>query len=250
MTHFTISEPLLLYTFPLEAKEQKKLDAFLLLLEKSGAWKYLNEVRLDSELGRPQINKFRLFSAIVYCFALGKSSLREIEAACYYDLRVVYLIGEDRPSSSTISRFISLLEEEFAISLDTVFLDGSKFEANSNKYKFVWKPTTFHLRLSEKALNLLRLMHLSDDVPKEGIISSKLLTEKLTESQKIDPELIEGGETALNKMRSQLYEYLIKSVEYEEKEAICGPDRNSYYKTDHDATAMCLKEDYYSGLGS
>ena len=265
MTHFTISEPLLLYTFPLEAKKQEKLDAFLLLLEKSGAWKYLNEVRLDSELGRPQINKFRLFSAIVYCFALGKSSLREIEAACYYDLRVVYLIGEDRPSSSTISRFISLLEncitpifisivqaivEEFAIGLDTVFLDGSKFEANSNKYKFVWKPTTFHLRLSEKALNLLRLMHLSDDVPKDGIISSKLLTEKLTESQKIDPELIEGGETALKKMRSQLYEYLIKSVEYEEKEAICGPDRNSYYKTDHDATAMCLKEDYYSGLGS
>ena len=145
MTHFTISEPLLLYTFPLEAKEQEKLDAFLLLLEKSGAWKYLNEVRLDSELGRPQINKFRLFSAIVYCFALGKSSLREIEAACYYDLRVVYLIGEDRPSSSTISRFISLLEncitpifisivqaivEEFAISLDTVFLDGSNVNSS------------------------------------------------------------------------------------------------------------------------
>ncbi len=134
--------------------------------------------------------------------------------------------------------------EEFAISLDTVFLDGSKFEANSNKYKFVWKPTTFHLRLSEKALNLLRLMHLSDDVPKDGIISSKLLTEKLTESQKIDPELIEGGETALKKMRSQLYEYLIKSVEYEEKFA--APTETLI----HDATAMCLKEDYYSGLGS
>ena len=40
MTHFTISEPLLLYTFPLEAKEQEKLDAFLLLLEKSGAVSY------------------------------------------------------------------------------------------------------------------------------------------------------------------------------------------------------------------
>ena len=43
---------------------------------------------------------------------------------------------------------------------------------------------------------------------------------------------------------------LIKSLEYEEKEKICGPDRNSYYKTDHDATAMCLKRDYYSGLGT
>ena len=43
---------------------------------------------------------------------------------------------------------------------------------------------------------------------------------------------------------------LEKVLEYEEKEEICGPNRKSYYKTDHDATAMCLKADYYSGLGS
>ena len=36
---------------------------------------------------------------------------------------------------------------------------------------------------------------------------------------------------------------------FKKKEEICG-DRNSFYKTDKDATAMCLKEDYYSGLGS
>ena len=47
-----------------------------------------------------------------------------------------------------------------------------------------------------------------------------------------------------------LSSYLLKLLDYEEKEEICGPQRNSYYKTDHDATAMCLKEDYYSGLGS
>ena len=44
------------------------------------------------------------------------------------------------------------------------------------------------------------------------------------------------------------YEYLIKLVEYEEKERICGENRNSYFKTDHDATAMVLKKDYYSKL--
>ena len=49
---------------------------------------------------------------------------------------------------------------------------------------------------------------------------------------------------------SLMYSYLEKSLEYEEKERICGPNRNSYFKTDKDATAMCLKEDYYSGLGS
>ena len=46
------------------------------------------------------------------------------------------------------------------------------------------------------------------------------------------------------------YQYLNKLLEYEEKERICGPNRNSYYKTDHDATAMALKSDYYSGHGS
>ena len=46
-----------------------------------------------------------------------------------------------------------------------------------------------------------------------------------------------------------LCDYLIKTLEYEEKTRICG-DRNSYHKTDHDATAMTLKSDYYSGLGS
>ena len=47
----------------------------------------------------------------------------------------------------------------------------------------------------------------------------------------------------------KLNDYLNKALEYEEKEEICG-ERNSYYKADKDATAMCLKEDYYSGLGS
>lgn len=82
MSHFTISEPLLLYTFPLQAKEQEKLDAFLLLLEKSGAWKYLNKVRMNSDYGRPQINKLRLFSVIVYCFTLGKSSKTHAITTC------------------------------------------------------------------------------------------------------------------------------------------------------------------------
>ena len=45
-------------------------------------------------------------------------------------------------------------------------------------------------------------------------------------------------------------ESLEKLLKYEEQIKICGDNRNSYYKTDFDATAMCLKEDYYSGLGS
>ncbi len=174
-------------------------------------------------------------------------------------------MGEDNVSASTLSRFItSLIPKiplifadlmrcmlgECSVPMDTLFLDGSKFEANANKYKFVWKPTTFHLRLSEKVYNLLKLMHLENDLPTAQIIPSKDIMQKLQAAEKLDPQLVEGGEKTLREMKAQLNQYLLKSIEYEEKELICGADRNSCYKTDHDATAMCLKADYYSGLGS
>jgi len=47
-----------------------------------------------------------------------------------------------------------------------------------------------------------------------------------------------------------LFGLLQKTLEYEEKETIIGPNRMSYYKTDKDATAMALKADYYAKLGS
>ena len=97
---------------------------------------------------------------------------------------------------------------------------------------------------------LLDDLDISHGVPKEGFIPSKLVAEKISEASKIpDPSDPEKKKILKNKIKS-LQEYLTKSIEYEEKEKICGPNRRSYFKTDHDATAMCLKEDYYSGLGS
>lgn len=73
---------------------------------------------------------------------------------------------------------------------------------------------------------------------------------KNNEVGKLTPDMIAGGEKALQEMRNQLSQYLMKSLDSEEKETICGENRNSYYKSDHGATAMYLKDDYYSGLGS
>lgn len=77
---------------------------------------------------------------------------------------------------------------------------------------------------------------------------------EMLKNQNIDIDSIKTGRGHRNpKIVSDyllLSTYLIKLLDYEEKDSICGPNRNSYFKTDHDATAMCLKEDYYSGLGS
>ncbi len=253
---------MLFYACPLPLSERKKLDTYLLLSENSNTWKYLN---LEIEPGRSKIDQCLLFAAVLHCFVLGKASLREMEVACFTDLRIIYLIGEAQPNRSSFSRFITDLVPKISFifaalmkrvfmecskSMNTVYLDGSKFEANANKYKFVWRPTIFHLRLCEKVANLLRLMHLEKGLPEAGIIPSKIIMEKLADVDNVSPALIEGGQNTLAKMRRQLSGYLLKALEYEEKEAICGEHRNSYYKTDHDATATCLKEDYYSGLGS
>ena len=135
-----------------------------------------------------------------------------------------------------------------ASTMSDCFIDGTKIEADANKYKFVWKPSRWHDKLSDKARRLLALMGLERGVPSSDFLSSSLLATKITEAGKqletaSDRKAYEG-------MIRNLTIYLEKTLEYEEKECICGPYRNSYYKTDHDATAMCLKQDYYSGLGS
>ena len=266
MTNFKAPEPSLFYSFPLQVQEQAKLDALMDLLEASGVKNYITSYDHCAATGRPAFNPYQLFAAIVLGFSLGKASLREIEAFSKFDLRFIYLTGESSPDHSTIGRFINQsikpnidkifacimaqMFKQFGATMDTVFIDGTKQEARPNKYKFVWKPTYFHQRLCGKIRSLLQKLGLSSDVPSEGIFHSNILLKKLGEAQKIIPEEIGITKVAFEKMKSSLYEYLQKALEYEEKERICGINRNSYYKTDHDATAMCLKEDYYSGIGS
>ncbi|UKI49669.1 MAG: hypothetical protein L6U99_13755 [Clostridium sp.] len=62
--------------------------------------------------------------------------------------------------------------------MDDLYLDGSKFEANANKYKFVWKPTTFHNKLSDKVRQLLSEYDLLRGINKSGIIESKVIAKK------------------------------------------------------------------------
>ena len=155
------------------------------------------------------------------------------------------------------SRIISSIIKRFNICIDDAFLDGTKFEANANKYKFVWKPTTFHNKLNENIRKLLlKYFELPNSkttfVSKEiGEYLTKLI--ELAKSKGFNPDVVKVGKghkkVEIIADIKLLNDYLNKALDYEEKEEICG-DRNSYYKTDKDATAMCLKEDYYSGLGS
>ncbi len=271
MSYYNIRQSFFILSSTIKAEETQKIDNFLKLLDKSGVCDLLKKQMIRDEKnkgGRPGYNIYNMLAAIIYSFAFNKASLRNIEDLCNYDLRVIYIMENETPTYRTIGNFIneyiipnrdiifSLITQEIFkecnLRMDKAYIDGSKFEADANKYKFVWKPTTFHTKLGEKIRVLLNNYGIQRGVPSEGIINSKTVAEKLLELNdilsKYDLSLKENKKHKEAYM--SMYNYLEKSLEYEEKERICGPSRNSYYKTDKDATAMCLKEDYYSGLGS
>ncbi len=252
-------------------EQSKKIDCFLALLDKSGVCDLLKDVMKNDDInkgGRPTYNPYNMLAVIIYNFAFNKSTLRDIEDKCRNDLRCIYILQGENPSYKSIGNFINdyilpnrekifslitkAIFDECKLEMNNMYLDGSKFEANANKYKFVWKPTTFHNKLSDKIRKLLKEYNIETGLPSKGIIESKIIANKINELSDIlknyDLDLKENK--IHNNNYKLLVQYLEKSLEYEEKERICGPNRNSYYKTDNDATAMCLKEDYYSGLGS
>ena len=246
-------------SYQLNKKEEEKLNRFLMFLEDSGVGELIHQecFKDHSKGGRPPYNYYNLFAASIYAFSKHPGTLRKIEESFKYDVRFMYLMDNENPSYAKIGEFLnnlfvkfhhkiySLLVSEFiketGINIDDCFLDGTKIEANANKYKFVWKPTTFHKKLDE---NIKKLLNKYFSVNKTELLKSIEVAEYITKL----------GNLILDKIGKkdykQLEKYLIKLLEYEEKEEICGPDRNSYFKTDKDATAMTLKEDFYSGVGS
>ena len=269
MNYFTIKRAIFIVPSIKCNEELKKIDKFLEILNKSSIGILIENVQKD--IGRKGYNPFNLVATIIYCFSKFKSSIREIESLCMFDLRVMYIMEQEQPSDSAIKDCInkyilpyqyeifSLITksiiDEFNLDISNQYLDGTKIEANANKYKFVWKPKTFHKKLNDKILNLL--CEIGFNVSNNELIKSYDLNELIKQYITIEGlsvNTIPSGKgkrlTKSQKNYKTLHQYLIKLLEYEEKENICGENRNSYFKTDKDATAMVLKEDYYSKLSN
>lgn len=265
MSYFNTRRLFLVPSFDIEVQEQVKIERFFTLLDNSGVAvvisKYIkNET---SKGGRPGYNYYHLFATILYGFAFTKCTLRELADACRYDLRFICLMEQERPIYTKFCDFINKvivpneeeifslisiqIAKELGIEMDDAFIDGTKFEANANKYKFVWKPTKHHKRLTIKANEIIRQYGLFENYREEEFIRSNTLANAIT-NLKINRDKFD--EITYRNIEKALIGLLEKTLEYEEKEEIVGPNRKSYYKTDRDATAMALKADYYSGLGS
>ena len=212
----------------------------------------------------------QLLKIILYGYMNGIRSTRDLERACRKNIDYMFLLGESPvPDHTTISRFITLhlsqcikqiyteqlgtLLELNEISGETVFIDGTKIEANANKYTFVWKKAVTKnlakllvqipefLQECEEQLGQ-KLLH-SEEITVHTLKRIKKEMEKVREIEGI--EFVYGTgrrKSPLQRMMEQLDEYLQRLSEYNEKLRICG-ERNSFSKTDHDATFMRMKED-------
>ena len=218
-----------------------------------------------------QVAPCQMLKIILYAYLDGRFSSRKIECACHRDINFMYLLeGKPVPDHATIARFrtihfapcakqilaqcTELLYELGEISGENIFIDGTKIEANANKYTFVWKRavTKNQAKLGEKAAALvLECVESYDLKPvwegKVKISTLKKLRRKLyaiKEQENI--EFVHGigkRKTMLQKHIEQIEACLDKFKEYNHKVHICG-SRSSYSKTDHDATFMRMKEDH------
>ena len=161
--------------------------------------------------------------------------------------------------------FTNLLEQEGLINEGAIFIDGTKIEADANLYTFVWRKAVekYHEKLKAQAVELydeLIAKEVVKAMAKEQVQTSQGLAElaqeteaeieKLTEEIAREPKAIPGGsprkarrrglKKLLHKLRK---DYVPRMKKYEEAKAIFA-GRNSYSKTDHDATFMHMKEDH------
>ena len=198
MAYFITSKFFLTPSFDIEVKEQEKITKFLRLLDSSGVGAIISkyEKNTTSRGGRPNCNYYKLFATILYGFAFKCSTLRELEEACKFDLRFISIMEQTKVDYTTICKFInkvivpnekeifSLLnkqiKEEINIDFEDAFIDGTKFEANANKYKFVWKPITFHKRISIKASEIIAKYNLHENYKCEELIRSQTIAKAIT----------------------------------------------------------------------
>lgn len=167
----------------------------------------------------------RMMLKIILCgYTESAFSGRKIEDLSKDSIRMMWLAQGYEPSYRTIYRFrvhpdmkelirqcfvqfrVKLVQEKL-IDQKAIFIDGTKIEANANKFTFVWKKSVekHHDSLVEKSNQLRKQLRSERKMPKQIL--------------------------------KQVNDWIERKQKYEEDFEIFGT-RNSYSKTDKDATFM------------
>jgi transposase len=215
----------------------------------------------------------------VYGYLTKTCSSRMLAKAARENVLFMWLAGGQRPDFRTLNEFrgkllkgvmeeifvtaVKLLKAKGYIKVERYFVDGTKIESASGRYTFVWKKGVVKQdgKLDEKLRAYIRLADavwedeneeygkrdLEELGNKAGYTSKdvKELAAALTERiGKLEAAGEGEGKKKLEKaLKTVQQDYLPRKRRYEQAKKICGK-RNSYSKTDPDATFMRMKEDH------
>ena len=224
-----------------------------------------------SRMGRIGISPKRLFKILVYGYMNGIYSSRKLEQACRRDVNFMYLLGREKaPDHATIARFRSerlteVVDELFEqlvqrltvageLSLSSVFIDGTKLEANANRYSFVWKKSTWNNEQKLQEKMKAELPALATEFGLRFYVGQMIKVKDLKKLRKRLKALqAERGiafvhgkgqrKPSLQRALEKVAAYLVRQKQYDDYNHSFG-ERNSFSKTDRDATFMRMKEDH------
>ena len=267
-----------------------------------------------SDKGRTGYNPIMMYAVVTYANMRGVRAVDRIVELCQRDLAFIWLTKGQKPKRDAFYefknkkltgdildelnyQFMRRLKKEGLITLKELFIDGTKLEANANRYTFVWRGSiNYHLAglldkidaLYEKYNTLLHeneyaakydlgdaKMFIIEGMEKVRRVIDENRKRKLTKHKKLSNNTIieidncspleilklqrnlmqiaegEGisfvhskGKTksGLQKLYEELEECGNRLMGYKECFEIMGKDRNSYSKTDLEATFMRMKE--------
>ena len=227
--------------------------------------------KLYKERGRSPYDPKMLLKVVIYAYMNNIYSCRKIEKCLKRDVHFIWLSGYEQPDFITINRFrnrvkseinnvftqlVLLLSAKGFVSLDVEYIDGTKIESKANKYTFVWRKTVEKNRAKLMEKIGVLLSQVDDAIAQDKAAADESVNftpEVLTEiadelrhslSELPDPKNKEAMKAVGEKKKQvrQIEQMRDKLCEYDTHLDTMG-ERNSYSKTDPDATFMRMKED-------
>ena len=209
-----------------------------------------------------------LLKVVVYAYISNVYSSRKMEEACRSNIHFMWLAAMQYPDHNTLNRFRStrlqdvlrtvfkqvvlLLADEGLLSLKEIYTDGTKIESAANRYTFVWAKS-IQTNKAKIAKQLDELWQYGQkvaaeelDVPEppdfSGIDAEKVkaTVERIDAALQDKPDVSKKIKAKLRYAKKNWPAALKKYAQQEQ--TLAG--RNSYSKTDPDATFMRMKEDH------
>ncbi len=209
-----------------------------------------------------------LLKILIYAYLRNLYSSRKIEQALGENVHFMWLSGCIRPDHNTISNFrssklkgkfkkifnqvVMLLAEQGYLNIKDIYVDGTKIQANANRYTFVWGKSINNSRerIKKQLKELWRYVetvyadeaqqpnepdHFDAVNPGEVAKTIERISQAL-EGKTIDKKVKQKLNYAKNNWSKNV-------AKYNRQQEQMGT-RNSMSKTDPDATFMRMKDDH------